>query len=149
MKLDWRIWLGVGATAVYLLLALAYVLAQGLGEFVSLPADNLGSFLEGAFAPLAFLWLVIGYFLQQRELHEASRALRAQHEEIRIANEQTALQTERLKASEVHARQQAYLDLANQIRAQLGSIAALLYISSQAADLGGHVSPEEQGRLFK
>ena len=149
MKLDWRIWLGVGATAVYLMLALAYVLAQGFGEFVSLPADNLGSFLEGAFAPLAFLWLVIGYFLQQRELHEASRALRAQHEEIRIANEQQVLQTESLKASEVHARQQAYLDLANQIRSQLGSIAGLLYISSQAADLGGHVSVEEQGRLFK
>ena len=149
MKLDWRIWLGVGATAVYLLLALAYVVAQGFDEFISLPADNLGSFLEGAFAPLAFLWLVIGYFLQQRELHEASRALRAQHEEIRIANEQTALQTERLKASEVHARQQAYLDLANQIRSQLGAIAGLLYISSQAADLGGHVSVEEQGRLFK
>lgn len=149
MKLDWRIWLGVGATAVYLLLALAYVLSQGFGEFISLPADNLGSFLEGAFAPLAFLWLVIGYFLQQRELHEASRALRAQHEEIRIANKQTALQTQSLKASEVHARQQAYLDLANQIRSQLGSIAGLLYISSQAADLGGHVSVEEQGRLFK
>lgn len=149
MKLDWRIWLGVGATAVYLLLALAYVLAQGFGEFLSLPADNLGSFLEGAFAPLAFLWLVIGYFLQQRELHEASRALRAQHEEIRIANKQTALQTESLKASEVHARQQAYLDLANQMRSQLGAIAGLLYISSQAADLGGNVSVEAQGRLFK
>lgn len=149
MKLDWRIWLGVGATAVYLLLAFAYVLAQGFGEFVSLPADNLGSFLEGAFAPLAFLWLVIGYFLQQRELHEASRALRAQHEEIRIANEQQVLQTESLKASEVHARQQAYLDLANQMRSQLGAIAGLLYISSQAADAGGDVSVEEQGRMFK
>lgn len=149
MKLDWRIWLGVGATAVYLLLALAYVLSQGFGEFISLPADNLGSFLEGAFAPLAFLWLVIGYFLQQRELHEASRALRAQHEEIRIANKQTALQTQSLKASEVHVRQQTYLDLANQMRSQLGAIAGLLYISSQAADLGGHVSVEEQGRLFK
>ena len=151
MKLDWRVWLGVGATAVYLLLALAYVVAQGFEEFISLPADNLGSFLEGAFAPLAFLWLVIGYFLQQRELHEASRALRAQHEEIRIANRQTALQTESLKASEVHARQQAYVELAGQIRAQLGAIAGLLYISSQAADAdaGGTVSVEEQGRLFK
>ncbi len=149
MKLDWRIWLGVGATIVYLMLALAYVLAQGFEDFIALPADNLGSFLEGAFAPLAFLWLVIGYFLQQRELHEASRALRAQHEEIRIANQQTALQTQSLKASEVHARQQAYLELAGQMRAQLGAIAGFLYISSQAADAGGDVSVEEQGRMFK
>ena len=151
MKLDWRIWLGVGATVVYLLLALAYVLAQGLEEFMALPADNIGSFLEGAFAPLAFLWLVIGYFLQQRELHEASRALRAQHEEIRIANRQAALQTESLKASEAHARQQAYVELAGQMRAQLGAIAGLLYISSQAADADadGTVSVEEQGRMFK
>ena len=149
MKLDWRIWLGVGATFVYLLLALAYVLAQGLEEFIALPADNIGSFLEGAFAPLAFLWLVIGYFLQQRELHEVSRALRAQHEEIKFANEQQMLQTESLKASEVHARQQAYLELAAQLRAQLGAIAGFLYISSQAADAGGDVSVEEQGRMFK
>ena len=149
MKLDWRIWLGVGATVVYLLLALVYVLSQGMAEIVSLPAENLGSFLEGAFAPLAFLWLVIGYFLQQRELHEASRALRAQHEEIRIANAQVALQTESLKTSEVHARQQAYLDLADQVRAQLGAIAGFLYVSSQAADAGGTVSVEEQGRMFK
>ncbi len=149
MKLDWRIWLGVGGTLVYLLLALAYILAQGLGEFIALPADNIGSFLEGAFAPLAFLWLVIGYFLQQRELHEASRALRAQHEEIKFANEQQILQTESLKASEVHARQQAYLELAAQLRAQLGAIAGFLYISSQAADAGGSVSVEEQGRMFR
>ena len=149
MKLDWRVWFGVSATVVYLLLALAYVLAQGMDEIVSLPADNLGSFLEGAFAPLAFLWLVIGYFLQRQELHEASNALRAQHEEIRLANQQVTLQTESLKTSEVHARQQAYLDLAGQMRAQLGMIAGFLYISSQAEEAGGGVSLEEQGGMFK
>lgn len=149
MKLDWRVWFGVSATVAYLLLALAYVLAQGMEQIVHLPAENLGSFLEGAFAPLAFLWLVIGYFLQRQELHEASSALRAQHEEIRLSNQQAIIQTESLKTREVHARQQAYLDLAGQMRAQLGMIAGFLYISSQAADAGGSVSLEEQGRMFK
>ena len=42
----------------------------GWDRFISQPADALGGFLEGAFAPLAFLWLVVGFFLQQRQLME-------------------------------------------------------------------------------
>jgi len=30
--------------------------------------DKLGSFLQGLFSPIAFLWLVIGYFLQRKDL---------------------------------------------------------------------------------
>ena len=35
-----------------------------------------------ALAPLAFLWLVIGYFLQQQELIQNTQAMRAQADEI-------------------------------------------------------------------
>ena len=148
MKLDWRVWLGVVATAVYLLLAFAYVLHQGMGALLALPAENLGSFLEGAFAPLAFLWLVIGYFLQRSELKETTAALHAQHEEFKRSTEQAVIQSESMKASEVHARQEAYLQLAQQIRAQLGTITGLLYISSQSTEGGGQVSRERHSQLF-
>lgn len=148
MKLDWRIWLGVGVTALYLLLALLYILQQGMGAILAMPAENLGSFLEGAFAPLAFLWLVIGYFLQRNELKETTNALRAQHEEIKRSTEQAVIQSESMEASAVHARQEAYLQLQAQIRAQLGTIAGLLYISSQGAQAGGEVSRETQTQLF-
>ena len=76
--LDWRIRLGLSLTGAWLVLGVAY-LSQSIGwvNIHRLPADELGSFLEGAFAPLAFLWLVIGYFLQQRELQLNSAALQA------------------------------------------------------------------------
>lgn len=148
MKLDWRVWLGVVATVVYLLLAFAYVLHQGMGAVFALPAENLGSFLEGAFAPLAFLWLVIGYFLQRSELKETTAALHAQHAEFKRSTEQAVIQSESMKASEVHARQEAYLQLAQQIRAQLGTITGLLYISSQSTEAGGQVSRERHSQLF-
>jgi hypothetical protein len=38
----------------------------GLNSFVTLHTADIGSFLVGAFAPLAFLWLVIGHFMQQK-----------------------------------------------------------------------------------
>ncbi len=148
MKLDWRIWLGVCVTAVYLSLALLYILQRGMGAILAMPAENLGSFLEGAFAPLAFLWLVIGYFLQRKELQETTSALRAQHEEIKRSTEQAVIQSASMKASEVHARQEAYLQLQAQIRAQLGTISGFLYISSQGAQAGGKVSRERQVQLF-
>ena len=148
MRLDWRIWLGVGATTVYLLLALSYVLERGTGALLAMPAESLGSFLEGAFAPLAFLWLVIGYFLQRKELKETTSALRAQHEEIKRSTEQAVIQSQSMKASAVHARQEAYLQLQAQIRGQLGMISGFLYISSQGAQAGGKVSRERQARLF-
>ena len=49
----------------------------GWTGFVNLPVEEVGSFLEGAFAPLAFLWLVVGYFLQQQELIQNTQAMRA------------------------------------------------------------------------
>ena len=54
----------------------------GWGRFVNLPTADIGSFLEGAFAPLAFLWLVIGYFLQKKELRQNTDAMKMQFVEI-------------------------------------------------------------------
>jgi hypothetical protein len=99
-----------------------------------MPADELGSFLEGAFAPLAFLWLVIGYFLQQKELEQNTEAL--------------LLQSEKMAESEVHARQDTFLQIVKSVRGQLGSIGGMLYISSQGTTGDGAVTPDEFSRLF-
>ena len=146
---DWRIWLGLALTATWLSLGAAYISAVvGWSHFLSLPADELGSFLEGAFAPLAFLWLVIGYFLQQKELEQNTAALRAQAEEIHRTAEQAVIQSEKMAQAEVHSRQDAFMRVSQRVSEQLSTIAGLLYISSQAADAEGTVSPEEQSRLF-
>lgn len=147
---NWRIWLGLGLTAGWLLLGAFYVSAVvGWGKFSFLPADQLGSFLEGAFAPLAFLWLVIGYFLQKKELEQNTQALRAQADEIQRQSEQAVIQSEKLAASEIHARQEVFLQIARNVSDQLGTIGGLLFLSSQGAAGGdGDVSPEEMSRLF-
>ena len=146
---DWRIWLGLALSAAWLALGIAYIsFSVGWSKVPSLDAATLGNFLEGAFAPLAFLWLVIGYFLQRRELEQNTAALRAQAQEIQRTAEHAAIQSQQMAANERHTGQQAYLQLAESVRAQLGSIAGLLFISSQGATGDGTVSQQEISKLF-
>lgn len=146
---DWRVWLGLALTAAWLILGVIYI--SGVIGWQKLPfigADDLGSFLEGAFAPLAFLWLVIGYFLQKKELEQNTQALQAQAEEITRTAEQAVIQSEKMAASEIHARQGTFLQIANNVRRQLGSICGFLFLSSQGAGAGSTVAPDEMSRLF-
>lgn len=147
---DWRIYFGLIITSIWLLLGFLYIASTvGWVHFRSLPAEEMGSFLEGAFAPLAFLWLVIGYFLQQEELQQNTAALNAQAREIERAAEQAAIQSQKMVESELHARQEAFLRIAQPVRSQLGTIAGMLYISSQGvANEDGSITREEQSALF-
>ena len=146
---DWRIWLALGLTTGWLLLGSLHISQEiGWSKLNKLPAADLGSFLEGAFAPLAFLWLVIGYFLQKKELEQNTLALKAQADEIQRTAEQAVIQSEKMAASEIHARQEAFLQIYRAVRNQLGTISGFLYISSQSTMADGTVTPEEQSKLF-
>lgn len=50
--------------------------------------NEFGDFLAGAFSPVAFLWLVLGYLQQQKELQQNTKALELQAEELRNSVEQ-------------------------------------------------------------
>jgi hypothetical protein len=140
--LDWRVWLGLIVTFVWLFLGYAYVdFSVGWDQFRHLSADQVGNFLQGAFAPLAFLWLVIGAFLQQRELSQNTEVLR-------MSVEQSEIQSEKMAANEMHARQETFLRVAQRVQSQLGTIVGFLFISSQAAGFNGKVTNEEQAQLF-
>ena len=73
---------GVVGTAIYLLVIVLTV-AFKFSDFVRLDLNELGDFLAGAFGPIAFLWLVLGFLQQGRELKLSSDALRLQAEELR------------------------------------------------------------------
>jgi hypothetical protein len=78
---DRRVQLGLILTALWLGTGVLYVtLSMGWIAFMRLPLGDLGDFLDGAFAPLAFLWLVLGLFLQQRELAANNAAIQRQFE---------------------------------------------------------------------
>jgi len=147
--LDWRTWFGLVLTLAWPMLGSFYIrITVGWNAFTVLPADELGNFLEGAFAPLAFLWLVIGYFIQQRELERNTEALSSQLQQIERSAEQAVIQSEKLAESEVHARQETFLTIAENVRRQLGTTVGLLFISSQSAAADGTVTQEEQSALF-
>jgi hypothetical protein len=148
-RLDWRVWLGLSLTFGWLLLGIVYLeTTVGWDKFVKLRIDTLGSFLEGAFAPLAFLWLVVGYFLQKDGLARNTEALQHQLREIQRSAEQAVIQSQTIAAAEVHARQETFLKIAQNVRAQLGTITGLLFISSQGSAGDGRVSLEDQSRMF-
>ena len=72
-------------------LAFARVLYVNSGDLGAMSLNEWGDFLAGAFAPLAFFWLVVGYFQQGEELHLNTKALHAQQEELHQQVKETAL----------------------------------------------------------
>ncbi|WP_396268864.1 hypothetical protein [Ideonella sp.] len=59
-------------------------------DIASMQPNAWGDFFAGAFAPLAFLWLVLGYLQQGEELRLSTEALRLQADELRNSVEQQA-----------------------------------------------------------
>ncbi len=122
---DKRILYGIVLTVIWLVLGALYISWNlGWDRFATLPIDEMGNFLEGAFAPLAFLWLVIGLFIQQSVLAENNR-------ELRHNNVQSEKQTMAIAATEMNARQETFFKIADNTRRQLGGIAGLLFQSSK------------------
>ena len=76
--------IGILATLAYVAF-LAWAFGGRLAELRSLEPNHLGDFLAGAFGPLAILWLILGFFQQDIELRETSRALDLQAAELRSA----------------------------------------------------------------
>lgn len=146
---DWLIWFGLVITVLWLGMLSMYIAnTVGWSNIGSEPIETLGNFLEGAFAPLAFLWLVIGYFLQKKELMQNTDAIKMQYVEIQKSADQAEIQAEAIKASEVHARRQSFLQAAESVKQQLGSISAFLFLSSQGAADNGLVTEERIGELW-
>ena len=146
---DWRIWLGVTLTATWLLTLSLYIgNTVGWINMPNAPIEQVGNFLEGAFAPLAFLWLVIGYFLQKKELMQNTDAIKMQYVEIQKSANQAVIQSEAIRASESHVRKQSFLQIADAVKQQLGGIAAFLFLSSQGGSDSGAVTQEQIGELW-
>jgi len=127
---DWRLRLSLGLTGAWLLLGFLYISnVVGWTGFVRQQAPALGDFLDGAFAPLAFLWLVAGFFLQQRQLEQNTSMLSEQLDVMRKSAEQSELQSRAIAADELHSRQDTFLRIAEMVSQQLGVTAGWLFTS--------------------
>ncbi len=133
LGLDWRIALGFFLTLMWITGGMLYLGGiVGLGQFIHLPTADIGSFLEGAFAPLAFLWLVIGHFIQQKELAANTQAI--------------AIQEQSARRLEMHAQRDSFFKLEQMVSEQLGATAAFLYMSIAGPEGSGAISPDDFAR---
>ena len=109
---------GISLTALWLTLVIAIVAAHK-SQATQLTLNEWGDFLAGATAPIAFLWLIIGYFQQGKELSLNTQALQSQMIELkRQADEiqqQTAINERLAKAAE----EQAYISQSQHRQARM------------------------------
>lgn len=111
--------MGIVVTVLWIIGGLALLFQNGVSGFLNQGLDALGGFLEGFFAPLAFLWLVIGLFMQQRELSLNTDVLRAT---VDTAKQQTRV----LEETELRARQSAFFQIAENVKRQTRNLAGLI-----------------------
>lgn len=73
---------GIGISLGWLLI-FGWLVWLRWGDAQKMTLNEWGDFLAGGSAPLALLWLVVGYFQQGRELGLNTKALEAQEGELR------------------------------------------------------------------
>ncbi len=107
----------------------AFYISQGVGwgAFMRQPMDVIGSFFEGAFAPLLFLWIVVGFFLQQKDIAENAKNIAKQAQ-------QTQLNT--------------FLSLSKMVLQQLGVISGHIYMATQGPSAAGMETDESASLLW-
>ncbi len=74
--------IGLWPSAIYVVGLVIYLAVQGQNP-ADLRLNELGDFLGGVSSPLAFLWLVLGFFQQSREIRLSNKALHLQAREMR------------------------------------------------------------------
>ena len=140
---DWRIWFGLVVTFIWIAGGLWFVVTSVRADpDQSLTLGVIGNFLEGAFAPLAFLWLVLGLFMQQRELANNTEALKR-------TSEQSEKQTLAIAATEMNARQETFFKIAESVKLQLGGITGMLFASGLGPVGSGRYDRDEIADMFQ
>ena len=114
---DRRFALGLVLTTLWLLLMLG-VLWWNIDQARAMKPNEWGDFFAGFVAPIAFLWLVLGYLQQGEELKASGTALEQQAEELRRSVEQQQalvevtrqqVEAERETSAEARRREEAAL----------------------------------------
>ena len=75
-----------GSIVIHLIVSAFWLFGVGVGVWWFIGVDleaplrpnEVGDFLAGAFSPLAFYWLIVGYWLQRQELQETRKEIQRQ-----------------------------------------------------------------------
>ena len=80
-------------TGLYLVLIFSLRGCQAWSLLWGGELNELGDFFAGVFSPVAFAWLIYGYFLQHEELEAARKALNAQADMMETRNKAERLRS--------------------------------------------------------
>jgi len=81
-------WWGYGLTFLYIGIMIGIAVSKW-NEVCDMKLNEIGDFLAGVFAPVAFLWLILGYIQQREELKQNTKELENQKEELKKQAEAT------------------------------------------------------------
>lgn len=73
-------------TVIWFIAITIFAFVRGIAVPTSL--NELGDFLAGAFAPVAFLWLILGYVQQGKQLEQNTKALEQQESALQLQIEE-------------------------------------------------------------
>ena len=129
-RIDRRILLGFLVSAIWITAGAVYIFGVvGWSNFIGGGMANLGSFLEGAFAPLAFLWLVLGHFIQHTEISSNTRAIK--------------LQERNAQQLEFQSRRDTFFRMMDMVHDQLGNVIGFLYYSIEGPTGTGNMTVDQ------
>jgi len=80
-----------GALTLTYLVIVAVVIWGRADSLMTMPLNEVGDFLAGAFGPVAFLWLVFGFLQQGDELRQGTKALELQAFELKNSVQQQSI----------------------------------------------------------
>lgn len=103
-------WFFVLLSFIYFLLLIEFF-GVNLADIQDLEPNELGDFLAGSFSPLAFLFLILGYLQNNKNLGQNTEALTQQAKALQQQAESLKLQAQELKTSN-----QALQDQANELK---------------------------------
>jgi hypothetical protein len=108
-KSQWRTPTALVFTTSWLLLALWWTFFRPSSAWAipNMDPNAWGDWAGGTFAPLAFLWLVIGYFQQGEELRDNVKALHLQEKALHLQVQELRESVEQQTAAAVAAGRQA------------------------------------------
>lgn len=82
--------IGGALTLTYLVIVVVVTWGR-VDTLMTMPLNEVGDFLAGAFGPVAFLWLVFGFLQQGDELRQGTKALELQASELKNSVEQQSI----------------------------------------------------------
>ena len=96
----WAWWVTGGYGALLLLLSLMVISGeQGINQFRVMDPNEVGDLLAGIAGPIAFIWLVYGYFLQGIAIRQQAKELAQNTQALKLQEEALRAQVEELKRS--------------------------------------------------